>query len=68
MISIETVVQTFLYLLGCGAIFGILYWILRVLKLPEPWNYASTVFLAVCAGLVLIGLILALMGHPIIRF
>ncbi len=68
MLSIETVVQTIIYLIVCGAIFWLLFWLLDYCALPEPFNKFARVFLAVAAVIVLIGLLLSLAGHPILRW
>lgn len=72
MISIETVVWLFLFLLGCGLIFGLLLYLVRYCE-REFADYpmffkAARIFLVFMAVLVLIGVILDLMGHPIVRW
>lgn len=68
MISIDQVVQVVVYLVVVGAIFGLLYWVIDFAGIPEPFNKSGKVFLAVCGVLLLIGLILSLIGHPVVRF
>ena len=68
MISIETVVQVVVYLLVAGAIFWLLSWLIDYCGTPEPFRKFARVFLAVCAVLVLISLLLSFIGHPIIRW
>jgi len=70
MIPIETVVWTFLFLLGCGAIFGLLFYLAQYLEQEFPgypiFFKAVRVFLVLGAVFVLICLILDFLGHPII--
>jgi hypothetical protein len=68
MISIEMVVQVIVYLICVGAIFGLLWWLIGYCGIPEPFNKFARVFLAVCAVLILIGILLGIAGHPIIRW
>jgi hypothetical protein len=72
MFTIEGVVMFVLYILGCAMIFGILYAIIR--KVASKWpdtaqfcNFAE-IGLYILAGLVLIGIILSFMGHPIVTW
>jgi hypothetical protein len=65
--SIESIVQVIIYLIVCGAVFWLLWWLVNYCGLPEPFNKFARVFLAVAAVLVLIGILLSLAGHPIVR-
>lgn len=69
MIGIDTLVMTFLFLLGCGAIFALLWYLVTYLEkeFPAPlfWKIAR-VILVVGAVLVLICVLLDLMGHPVV--
>lgn len=72
MISIDTVVTVVLFLMGCAAIFGLLHYLVRYIesKFPSfaPFAAFAHVFLVIAAVLVLIGLILELIGHPLIAW
>lgn len=68
MISIQTVVQVVIYLLVVGAIFWLLYWLIGYCNPPEPFKKFAYIFLAVAGVLILIGMLLGLIGHPIIVF
>lgn len=72
MISITTVVYAFLFLLGCAAVFGLLWWLVTYCEKEFPnvplFFKAARIFLVLGAVLVLIGLILDMMGHPIIAW
>jgi hypothetical protein len=68
MLSIEQVVMTVIYLLVAGAIFWLLNWLIDYVGLQEPFRKFAKVFLAVCAVLILISLLLGFLGHPIIRW
>lgn len=70
MIAIETLVWVFLFLLGCGAIGGLLFYLVTYLEREFPgyplFFKAARILLVVMAVLVLVFLILDLMGHPIV--
>ena len=61
-----------LYLLGCGAVFGLLMYLIgyicREFPSIDPFDKFARIFLVVAMVLVLIGLVLGFLGHPIVRF
>lgn len=67
MISIEGAVMVIIYLIVGGLIFGLLWWLIDYCAIPEPFNKIARVVLAVLAVLVVIGILLSFIGHPIIR-
>lgn len=67
MLSLAGLIATIIYLIVAGLIFYLLYWLLGVVALPEPFQKIATVILAIAAVLVIIGVLLNLVGHPIIR-
>ena len=70
MISITTVVMFVLYLLGAGLIFGLLNYLIDYVatNFPSaaPFTKFAKIGLVILAVLILIGVILSFMGHPII--
>ncbi len=62
MISISAAVTVLMYIIVAGLIFGLLWWLLGYVGLPEPFNKVAHVVLAVLAVFVLIGIILSIMG------
>lgn len=70
VISIESVVWFVLYTLGAGAIFGLLLYLIKYVEgtFPEMALFCkfARIGLVILAILVLISIILAFMGHPII--
>lgn len=72
MFSIESVVMAVLYLLGCGVIFALLMYLINYVcgQFPsiEPFGKFARILLVVLMVLVLIGLMLSFMGHPIVSF
>lgn len=72
MIDLRTIVYLFLFLLGCGAVFGLLFYLVHYIEREFPSNplffKAARIFLVVAAVLVLIGVILDFMGFGIIRW
>lgn len=68
MISIESVVTTLLYLIVVGLVFWLLWWLVEYVGLPQPFDKVARVVLAVAAVFVLIGMLLGLAGHPVVRW
>ncbi len=65
MISISAMVTAVIILIVAGVIFGVLWWLIGYCGLPEPFNKASRVVLAVLAALIVIGVLLSLIpGAP----
>ncbi len=62
MISISAAVTVILYLIVAGAIFGLLFWLVSYIGLPEPFNKVARVVLVVLAVFVCIGILLSLIG------
>lgn len=71
MFSIESIVRIVLYLLGAGLIFGLLMYLIDYVstQFPSvgPFAKFARIALVVLAVLVLIGVLLSFMGHPIVR-
>ena len=68
MISIQDAVRTVIYLVIAGLIFWLLWWLIGYVSPPEPFRKVATVVLAVCAVVVVIGILLSLAtGQPIFR-
>lgn len=68
MISAEAVVSGVIFLIVMGMVFWLLWWLADYVGLPEPFNKVIHVVLAVAAVVVLIGILMGLAGHPIIRW
>ena len=68
MISIEQVVWAIIYLIIGGVVFWLLTWLIDYIGLPEPFRKVARVVLAVGAVLVVIAVLLAMAGHPIVRW
>jgi hypothetical protein len=68
MISLSGAVNVVVYLIVAGLIFGLLFWLVSYVGMPQPFDKVARVVLAVLAVLVLIGLLLSLVtGQPIFR-
>lgn len=71
MVSIEGIVAVVLYLLGAGLIFGLLNYLIDyvIANFPtaSPFGKFAKIALIILAILVLIGVILGFMGHPVVR-
>lgn len=72
MFSIESIVHLVLYLLGAGLIFALLMYLINYVstEFPTmgPFAKFAKIALVILAVLVLIGVVLSFMGHPIVRF
>lgn len=70
MITIETVVAVVLFLIGAAFIFALLFFAINYCEKQFPTELPfykfARIFLVLAAVFVMIGLILQLMGHPII--
>jgi len=67
-VSGEGMVQTMVYVIIIGVIFGLFWWLLGYLALPQPFDKVVRVILILCAVLFLSNVLLGLIGHPIFRF
>ena len=68
MIGIDTLVATIFYLVVVGVIFFLLNWLVDYVALPAPFARVAKVLLAVCAVFIVIGVLLGLVGHPLVRW
>jgi hypothetical protein len=67
-ISIEGMVSAFVYCLVLGAVVWLLLWLIGYIGVPEPFNKVARVIIMVIAVLILIGLLLSFVGHPMVNF
>jgi hypothetical protein len=68
MISITAAVTVILYLIVAGLIFGLLWWLVGYVGLPEPFGRVARVILAILAVFVVIGILLSFLGGtPVFR-
>lgn len=63
--SIDALVSFVVYLIVVGAICWLLWWLVSFLNVPEPFNKIARGVIAVFGVLMLIGLLLSLVGHPL---
>lgn len=68
MIGIDTLVMAVVYLIVVGLIIWLLHWLIGYVGLPEPFSKVARIILAIFAVLVVIGVLLSLIGRPLIRF
>lgn len=66
MIAGTTLVSILITLIVAGLIFYLLFWLIGVCGLPEPFNRVARIVLALVAVLFLINLLLGLGGHPLV--
>ncbi len=67
-LSIQGMVTTVVYLLILGAITWLLLWLVAYVNPPEPINKVARVIIVVFAVLCVIGVLLSLVGHPMVQF
>ncbi len=68
MIDLYMLVRVIVYLIVAGLIFFLLSWLVDYIGLPEPFRKVARVILAVFAVLVVIGVLLTLVGVPVVRW
>ncbi len=72
MISIETIVVIFFWLIVVGCIFGLMVWLTYYIAQQwptcEPYMRFVRIALVVLGVFVAIGALLSLLGHPVIKF
>jgi predicted tellurium resistance membrane protein TerC len=62
-----TLVSFVVWIIVVGSIFGLLWWLVGYVGLPEPFNKFARVAIAVIAVLMLINLLLGLVGKAPFR-
>lgn len=67
MIGIDALISLVVYLIVIGLVLWLLWWLIDYCGLPEPFNKVARVVLAVVSVLLLIGVLLSFVGHPILR-
>lgn len=72
MISLQLLVWSIVYLIVAGLIFGLLAWLVdyccSTFQIQEPFRRVAKVVLAICAVLVVIGVLLNLVGYNVFRW
>ncbi len=64
-LSIEAIVEYVIYFIVVGLIFGLLFYLIDYCETPQPWNKYLKMFIMVCGILLVIGMLLAFVGHPL---
>jgi hypothetical protein len=67
-ISASGLVGMLVWIIVIGVIFGLLWWLIGYIGLPQPFDKVARVVLAVVAVLILINFLLGLMGSPVVSF
>lgn len=68
MISISALLIALVYVIVAALVVGLLYWLVEVCELKDPWRKVARVILAVTTVVILIGILLNMIGHPIFRW
>lgn len=66
LISLAGIVPLLIQIIVVGLVFGLLWWLISFIGLPEPFNKVVRVILAVAAVIFLISILLSVAGHPLI--
>ena len=66
MITLTALVYFVVYLIIAGLIIWLLHWLISYAGLPEPFAKVARIVLAVVAVLIVIGILLNLIGQPVI--
>jgi len=66
VISGQALINSLVWLIIAGLIFWLLLWLIDCVRIPEPFNKAAKVILAVAAVIFLIGFLMSLAGHPLV--
>jgi hypothetical protein len=67
MFSIKWIVDVIVGLIVFGCIFGLLYYLILIVPIPEPFKGWLLVLLKVLVVLGIIGVLLQFAGYPIIK-
>lgn len=71
MIGLDSLVAAIVYIIIAGLICGLLYWLINFAAsqgMPEPFVRVARIVLVVFAVLIAIGILLSLVGRPLVRF
>lgn len=68
MIEGTDLVRVILEVIAIGAVCGLLWWLVRFLKIPAPFDRVAVGIIAVFGVLFLINVIFYVMGHPFIHW
>lgn len=67
-VSGEQIVSAVIWVVCLGVVFGLLKWLINYINPDEPFKRVANIVLVVAAVIVLINVILALSGHPLIKW
>lgn len=67
-ISGQGILKAFFLLIIVGAIFGLLWWLVQYMNLPQPFDKVANIGLAIAAVLFLINFLLSLVGKAFIKW
>ena len=63
----SALVSLIVWIIVIGSVFGLLWWLIGYVGLPEPFNKVARIALAVIAVLILINMLLGLTGSAPFR-
>ena len=65
--DLSSLVHILVWIIIVGCIFGLLWWLIGYIGLPEPFNKIARIAVAVIAVLLLINVLLGLVGTPMVH-
>jgi hypothetical protein len=66
--NITALVHAVVLLLVVGLVFWLLWWLISYIAPPEPFAKIARCVLAIFGVLILIGVLLSLVGHPVVAW
>lgn len=60
-------ISILVWIIVLGCIFGLIWWLIGFIGLPEPFNKIVRVVVAIIAVLILCNVLLGLVGEPFVR-
>ena len=63
--DINTLLSFVIYLVVVGLIFWCIWWFIGYVGVPEPFNKVIRVVMGLVALIIVVGLLLSLVGHPL---
>jgi hypothetical protein len=63
----ESIIGLLVAVIVLGLVFYVLWWLVGVIGLPEPFNKVATVIIALLAVVILLGLLFGQINVPLLR-
>jgi heme A synthase len=66
VISLGELVHVIVYLIVIGLVIWLLFWLIDYIAPPEPFHKIANVILVIVGVLLVIGVLMSLIGHPLV--